>query len=134
MAEIVNLLPYDLVLVSLDGLIWDDRVRIFYHPTNSARILDRVPASGNVARAEISFVPVADELGWPSAYRDFGPTEGLPEIVDGNIYVASSMTIESMTHNGIYSSQFRIPGRIVKTRNEDGSCGYVIGCVELAVY
>lgn len=83
-----------------------------------------IAPSGQVARCTQTSTPAGDVMGIPLSRTTFGAVEGLPEPVEGTIFIVSALVRGAVPNRTDVAS----PGELV--RNVSGA---VIGCNGLIV-
>ena len=103
--NIVNLTPHDLH-------IYD----------NDKNLVVTLPRSGQIARIGVSRVQNGTVNGIPTFTTELGEPEGLPEMVEGTIYVVSGIFRSNCPRQDLWQ-----PGELLRDDN-----GRPIGCVGLS--
>lgn len=78
--EILNLTPHDIIVQKKDGS------------------LKRILKSDSVARLSTREVHVGEVVGTPIFRREFGETKGLPDELEGVMYLVSSFVLQANQH------------------------------------
>lgn len=79
-----------------------------------------LPASGIVARVKSSTVTASKHAGIPIYMTEFGELEGLPEPVEGTMYIVSSLALNAVP---AHRTDVVAPGNLVRDE-----AGQPIGC------
>lgn len=111
MANILNLTPHTINIVSADG----------------AHVADIEPA-GVIARVATATESAGVIAGIPVVRTTFGKVEGLPEPEEGTYYITSSLLAAAAKATGRDTSDLLVPGRLLRDE-----AGRPIGCVGLSL-
>lgn len=87
-----------------------------------------IPPSGNVVRLNSHCQPCGDCDGIPVVICKEGEPKGLPEPVDGTIYIVSSMVAKKVKRLDVLCPDTSEAGVI-----RDGK-GYIVGCTQLQLF
>lgn len=101
MTKVVNLTPHDINIIGNDG-----------------QVLQTFPASGDLARCQVSREQVGEVNGIPVNRTVFGAVTGLPEQQEGVVYIVSALVAQATKRDDVL-----IPDDAV--RDEQGR---IIGC------
>jgi hypothetical protein len=95
-------------------------INLTAHSINEVTSGLTIPASGRVVRVKSSTTKVAEHAGSPIYTSVFGEVEGLPEPVDGILYIVSALALNACPNR----IDLVAPGNLM--RNPEGQ---PIGCV-----
>lgn len=108
--QLVNLTPHKITIIGSDG-----------------EVMCEIAPSGTIARAASVIVDDGSVDGIPVVRTSYGLVEGLPEPIDGTMYIVSSLTATAARRSGRTTEDLLIPGRMV--RDEEG---VILGCQALS--
>lgn len=96
-------------------------INLTAHTINEMTTGTKIPPSGQIARVKQSTVKSAEHAHCPIYTSEFGDVEGLPDPVEGIIYIVSALTL-----NGVAASRVDVvsPGNIQRDENKQP-----LGCV-----
>ncbi len=107
-ANIINLTPHEVTVVGSDG-----------------DVMMRIPASGKVARCNVTRTVIGKINGIPVTKNVMGEIEGLPEPSEDNIYIVSRVVAEAAKGK---RDDLIIPDDAVRDDQ-----GRIIGCKAFAI-
>lgn len=96
-------------------------VNLTSHTINECTTGTIIPRSGVVARVQSTTEHVATHAGCPIFIPTLGAVQGLPEPVEGTIYIVSSLTLEAIPK---HRRDVVSPGNTQKSPE-----GKIIGCM-----
>jgi hypothetical protein len=92
---------------------------------HAVNIGDRVfPASGQLARVDVSLSPIGEHDGIPLVCGSYGEVAGLPPQQNGVIYIVSAMVRGAIPHRKDLAS----PAKLIRDE-----AGKIIGCTALEI-
>lgn len=91
------------------------------HTINEVTTGINIPRSGIIARVKQTTLKSAEHAGVPIYTSEFGEVEGLPEPVDGVIYIISALTLNAVPP---HRKDVVAPGNLQRDEN-----GQPVGCV-----
>ena len=83
-----------------------------------------IEPSGTIARCSETSAQIGTRLGIPIIRKSFGSVEGLPDPVEGTIYIASALVCQAAKRQDVMS-----PGDPIRDES-----GRIIGCKSLCSY
>lgn len=96
-------------------------VNLTSHDIKEVTTKQRFKASGQVTRVKASTDKVATHMGMPIYVSTFGSIEGLPDPVEGTLYIVSSLALNAVPPN---RTDVVSPGNL--QRDQEGK---PMGCV-----
>ena len=98
-------------------------INLTNHAINETTTGIEIPASGRVARVKSSTIKQGEHAGIPIYASTFGEIEGLPEPVDGVLYIVSSLALNAVPSN---RTDVVAPGNLQRQKDGTpmGCCGF----------
>lgn len=99
-------------------------INLTSHTINETTTGQSIPASGRVARAKSSTIKVNECNGVPIYESTFGTIEGLPEPIEGVIYIVSALALNAIEGR----TDVVAPGNLQRDEHGQpvGCCGFRI--------